>query len=184
MSGVPARLAPLLSQWDVALEVVTDRVQDLTDDEYFWKPAPGAVTVARLPSGKWGPTEAMDGPTVRTIAWLCGHLGLGGLERWDYLAGSASLIPEEVEWPSTAAEGIGFMKDGLGRWRSALEEMTDEDLDTIGRSSFPWGRDPTLPLLDIVWWVNRELIHHGAEITFLRDLYAQRSSRTSEQSAR
>lgn len=64
------------------------------------------------------------------------------------------------------------MERGLGLWRSALGEMSDEDLDTVRRSQFPAGRDPDLPLLDIVWWMNRELIHHGAEIACLRDLYA------------
>jgi hypothetical protein len=50
--------------------------------------------------------------------------------------------------------------------------MTDSDLDTVGRSAYPGGLDPTLPLLDIVWWVNKELIEHTAEIWFVRDLYA------------
>ena len=50
--------------------------------------------------------------------------------------------------------------------------MTDTDLDTVGRSSYPGGLGPTLPLLDIVWWVNKELIEHAAEIWFVRDLYA------------
>jgi hypothetical protein len=25
--------------------------------------------------------------------------------------------------------------------------------------------------VDIVWWVNQEILHHGAEIALLRDLY-------------
>ena len=40
------------------------------------------------------------------------------------------------------------------------------------KSAYPGGLDPTLPLLDIVWWVNKELIEHTAEIWFVRDLYA------------
>lgn len=50
--------------------------------------------------------------------------------------------------------------------------MTDQDAETIGRSQFPDGLDRELPLMDIVWWQNRELIHHGAEMACLRDLYA------------
>jgi hypothetical protein len=34
------------------------------------------------------------------------------------------------------------------------------------------GLDPELPLLDIVWWVNKELLEHAAEIWYVRDLYA------------
>ena len=25
--------------------------------------------------------------------------------------------------------------------------------------------------IDIVWWVNQEVLHHGGEIALLRDLY-------------
>ena len=49
--------------------------------------------------------------------------------------------------------------------------MKDADLDAIGRSAYPDGLDPTLPLLDIVWWVNEELLEHAAEIWYVRDLY-------------
>jgi len=34
------------------------------------------------------------------------------------------------------------------------------------------GLDPELPLIEIVWWVNKELLWHAAEIWFMRDLYA------------
>lgn len=32
------------------------------------------------------------------------------------------------------------------------------------------GSDPEEPFIRIVWWVNQELLHHGAEIVLLRDL--------------
>ncbi len=50
--------------------------------------------------------------------------------------------------------------------------MDDGDLDTIGRSALPGGLDRFLPLIDIVWWVNKELLEHAAEIWLMRDLYA------------
>lgn len=64
------------------------------------------------------------------------------------------------------------MNTGLTAWRTGLEQMTDEDLDTVGRSAFPHGLDPHRPLIEIVWWLNKELIFHAAEIWFMRDLYA------------
>jgi hypothetical protein len=54
--------------------------------------------------------------------------------------------------------------------------MTDADLDTVGRSAYPHGLDPQLPLLDIVWWVNKELIEHATEIWFVRDCYLVRQA--------
>ena len=31
--------------------------------------------------------------------------------------------------------------------------------------------DPEDPFIEAVWWVNQELLHHGAEVALLRDLY-------------
>jgi hypothetical protein len=64
-----------------------------------------------------------------------------------------------------------FLREGLEAWRSGLDQMGDTDLDTVGRSAYPEGLDPQLPLLDIVWWINKELLWHAAEIWFVRDLY-------------
>lgn len=37
-------------------------------------------------------------------------------------------------------------------------------------------RPAVAPFGAIWWWTNRELIHHGAEIGVLRDLWAARST--------
>lgn len=71
----------------------------------------------------------------------------------------------------TAEAGLAFLRAGLTAWRAGLGQMNDAPLDTIGRSAYPDGLDPTLPLLDIVWWVNKELLEHAAEIWYVRDLY-------------
>ncbi|MET9433276.1 hypothetical protein [Streptomyces sp. NPDC006551] len=47
-------------------------------------------------------------------------------------------------------------------------------LDTVGHSTYPHGSDPEDPFVDSVWWVNRELPHHGAEIALIRDLHRAR----------
>jgi hypothetical protein len=78
-----------------------------------------------------------------------------------------------MEFPVTADAALAFLADGAGRWRTVFE-LPEAELAKIGRSRYPHGLDPQLPLLDILWWVNRELIHHGAEIAMLRDLYAWR----------
>jgi len=44
----------------------------------------------------------------------------------------------------------------------------------VGHSSYPDGSDPDEPFNAIVWWVNQELLHHGAEIALLRDRYRAR----------
>ncbi|MEU2408614.1 DinB family protein, partial [Streptomyces rubiginosohelvolus] len=49
-------------------------------------------------------------------------------------------------------------------------------LDTVGYSTYPNGSDAEDLFVDIVWWVNQEVLHHGAEIALLRDLYRARPS--------
>jgi hypothetical protein len=46
--------------------------------------------------------------------------------------------------------------------------------DEVGRCTCPHGSDAEEPFVDIVWWVNQEVLHHGAEIALLRDLYRAR----------
>jgi hypothetical protein len=33
------------------------------------------------------------------------------------------------------------------------------------------GHGPEERFLDLVWWVSQEVLHHGAEMALLRDLY-------------
>ena len=35
----------------------------------------------------------------------------------------------------------------------------------------PYGSDPDEPFIEVVWWVNEELLHYGAEIALIRNLY-------------
>lgn len=174
----PARLAPFLAQWDYTVDQLRGRLQGLTDEELVWEPAPTVWTVRIDESGQPGPTSRSgwwaptpDAEPPRTLAWSMGHLGSGALIRADWLVGEHKM-EQSPPWPLSSAASIEFLFSGLSAWRSGLDEMGDDDLDTIGRSAFPGGLDPQLPLLDIVWWVNKELLWHAAEIWYVRDLYA------------
>lgn len=184
-SAVPGRLAPFLAQWDYVIEVLRDRVAGLGDEEYLWEPASTVWTVRPSPHGGrnvvetevWSPSG--DPAPPRTIAWSMGHLGSGVAIRADWLVGEHRAAAEDFDWPLTADAGTRFMFDGLEAWRNGLARMTDEDLDTVGRSAYPFGLDPELPLIEIVWWVGKELLWHSAEIWFMRDLYAAVHTSTS-----
>jgi DinB superfamily len=177
--AAPARLAPFLAQWDYLTDVLFSRLTGLTDEELLWEPAPQVWTV-RLVDGRptpdvesWPPDDQPAPP--RTLAWTLGHLGAGATVRADWLVGSHSLKDGDVVWPMTAAESVAFARAGLQAWRDGLAQMTDEDLDTVGRSAYPGGLDTELPLIEIVWWVSKELLFHAGEAWFVRDLYAHRS---------
>src|ERR1700712_4175258 len=146
----PVQLRALLALWDTSVEMLLERLEGVTDEEWTWQPA----------------------ATLRSLAWTAIHLGELGTLRADWTTGSHSLQRTDLTWPETAVEGVAAMRAGLDAWRATLAEVDDEDLDTVGRSSFPDGLDPHLPLIDIVWWNPRELIHHGADMATVRDLYA------------
>jgi len=176
---VPGRLAPFLAQWDYITGVLFERLEGLTDEELLWEPAAEVWTV-RVVDGRpkpdvesWPPDGSPAPP--RTLAWTLGHLGDGSATRADWLVGSHSLKDGDLTWPMTAAESVAFARAGLEAWRGGLAQMTDEDLDTVGRSAYPGGMDPELPLIEIVWWVSKELLFHAGEAWFVRDLYAHRA---------
>jgi DinB superfamily len=176
--AIPARLNPFLAQWDYVSEVLFARLDGLTDEELVWAPAAEVWTV-RMVDGRpkpdaevWSPAA---GPTPpRTLAWTLGHLGASVAQRADWLVGTHSLRDDDFVWPMTASESVAFARKGLDAWRRGIATMTDEDLDTVGRSAYPGGLDPTLPLIEIVWWVNKELVFHAGEAWIVRDLYAHR----------
>lgn len=180
-AAVPARLAPFLAQWDYMVEVLNERLEGLGDAEYLWEPADRVWSVRPDASGRpvpdaeeWDPSGTSSTPP-RTLAWSIGHLGAGVGERADWLSGSHSKGPEDFAWPLTASDGVAAMNTGLSAWREGLGTMADADLDTVGRSAYPRGLDPQLPLIEIVWWVNKELLFHAGEIWLMRDLYVHRA---------
>ena len=188
--SVHRRLAPLLAQFDFGAESLLDRVQGLTDEEYFWEPVEGCWNIRRrdddrgiwmVGKGDWAleqeriPFDAPN-PPFTTIAWRMAHLSTWLTVRADWTIGTKALGIDDIEMPSSAATGIAALDGATSFWRKALmTAATDEDLDQVGRSSYPGGLDPNMPFIEIVWWVNKELIHHGAEIALLRDLWRAQS---------
>jgi hypothetical protein len=197
----PPRLVPLLDQYDHATERLLARligpvidsgdgadvdVPPLTDAEYLWEPAPGAWSVRRqldgpgpgatvlVGAGEWG----RDGgrphpypPPVTTIAWRMHHLTEMLAGRADWTVGSHSFDEDEMVVRNDAASAIDALRSAVAAWRAALDAADDAALDTVGHSTYPDGSDAEDPFLEIVWWVNQEVLHHGAEIALLRDLH-------------
>ena len=73
------------------------------------------------------------------------------------------------EYAGTADEALKQLDEMYGRWNAGVRELSDADLErlpTVGPEQFP--------MENRILHVNRELIHHGAEISLLRDLYRWR----------
>ncbi|ANH94903.1 MULTISPECIES: DinB family protein [unclassified Streptomyces] len=166
------------------------RVEPLTDEEYFWEPVPRCWSVRRRTdgpgaratllagAGDWGRDAAAYPhpwpPPFTTLAWRLSHLGEMLALRADHTAGSHRLTRDDHPVPGSAAEALTALEAGASAWRRALLGVDDTALDTVGYCTYPHGGDAEEPFADIVWWVNQELLHHGAEIALLRDLHRDR----------
>lgn len=185
------RVGVLVDQLRQSAELSFARTAGLSDDEYLWEPVPGmwslrpagaATTSGAYGLGEWVlDHERLDpfapGPPS-TIAWRLNHLLSGFAGRWEWTFGGRSVDPREVvEFSPNASETLSALDSQVERWAASVEAMTDEQLDVPGYGQYPMGLDPQLPFIGIVWWVNREFIHHMAEVALLRDLHAAGLSR-------
>ncbi|MGG7575687.1 DinB family protein [Streptomyces sirii] len=134
------------------------------------------VSVERVEQvlGHTGPPEPDQTP-VTTIAWRLGHLHYCFAGEWEWAFGERRQDPKlMVDFTPSAALALERFWAVIDRWRDSLATVTDEQLDTIGFSQYPYGSHPDNPFVDVLWGSNLELIHHMAEIALLRDLWRTR----------
>ncbi len=159
--------------WDAMLR---PRLQGLSDDEYFWEPAPGCWTVRPIGEGKflsdWEEPEPTP-PPFTTIAWRMCHIGFLLAERASYHFGNRSYTLDAVDWPGTAQDGMAFMERGYEEWSAGVAALEDSAL-AHKQEGPPGTLDGEFPFADVILHLNREVIHHGAEVALLRDLYRAR----------
>jgi DinB superfamily len=185
---LPPAIALLAAQLDTSITFFYERLDGLTTDEYHWRPSPDSWGV--VPRGSqstsafygagdyvWECETRGEPPAVqpmRTIAWVIWHMTEMCARRADYTIGDHKIGADDVVAAATADEGVANLKAALAQWRRVYDEVAPDEFATVGRSAYPQGLDPELPLQDILWWQNREIIHHAADIGTLRDLYAHR----------
>lgn len=168
-AGGVALLAPLLAQWDTSLQMLVERLDGLTDDEYRWAPVAGAADL--VDAGGVLRVDEHATAATRTVAWTLGHLAEMCWTRADYTDGAKNRSLQPQPFPRTASEGVRELVRAAARWRAAIALATEDQAVKVGYSCYPQGMDPHLPFVDIVWWMNRELIAHGSDISTVRDLY-------------
>jgi DinB superfamily len=167
--------------WDTHLR---PRLDGLTDEEYFWEPVDGGWSLRQLGGGRWrmdqADTPSRNGPFT-TIAWRMTHISVEVLE-CRYRAffgdeGPTMWAPGERilaggELPGSAAGGIAYLERAYTRWRDAIAGLNEEQLLTpLGEKGAVFAEQP---MAELVLHLNRETMHHGAEICLLRDLYRDR----------
>lgn len=123
--------------------------------------------------GHTGPPDPDEEP-VTTIAWRLGHLHVRLAGVWEWTFGKRREPKLLVDFTPSAAVAVERFWALTDRWRDSVTAVTDEQLDTVGFSQYPYGSDPDAPFITVLWGVNLELIHHLAEIALLRDLWRAR----------
>ena len=177
-------LEQLTWHWE---EHARPRLDGLTDDEYLWEPVPGSWSIrpraeARTANAAGGGDLVADfelpepDPTpVTTIAWRLGHLivGIFGARNASHFGGPP-MDYFTYEWPGDATSALAALDDGYDRWLKGVRGLDEVALARpVGEAE---GTFADLPYAALVLHINRETIHHLAEVALLRDLYATRRS--------
>ncbi len=154
-------------------------MQGLTDEEYFWEPVAGCWSIRPIGDGRFsydGDWPEPDPPPFTTIAWRIGHIAGSVLERRianHFGAGNFNLT--NVVWPGTATDAIAMLEDRYAAWTAGIASLGNEGLSRkVGPAE---GHFSEHPFATLILHINREVIHHAAEIGVLRDLYRDRDKR-------
>ncbi|MFD3608035.1 DinB family protein [Streptomyces atroolivaceus] len=116
-------------------------------------------------------TPEPDATPVTTIAWRLGHLHSCFAGQWEWTFGERRQDPNLlVDFTPSAALALDRFWALIDRWRDSVAAITDEQLDTVGFSRYPYGSDAGDPFVTVLAGANLEFIHHMAEIALLRDL--------------
>ncbi|WP_293002398.1 DinB family protein [Mycobacterium sp.] len=175
-------LDQLRFHWDTVLR---PRLDGLTDDEYHWEPVADCWGVRprgqqRTPQAAGGGDTVIDfafpqpePAPVTTIAWRLGHLivGVFGMRTASHFGGPPmdyGSFPDAA----TAAAALQQLDDGYARWTAGVAALDGAALAApCGPAEGPYADKP---MATLVLHIHREVIHHGAEVALLRDLYARR----------
>lgn len=164
------------------------RLEGLSDEEYFWEPTPGAWGLHPRGQGRTELTGgsgeivvdfAMPAPEpapVTTIGWRLAHLVVGvlGARVHSHFAGP-EVDYQGFDYAGTAAKALDQLDQVYAAWLAGVRGWDEADLARpCGPAEGPWAETSRAGL---VLHINRELIHHGAEIALLRDLWAHRDDR-------
>lgn len=194
MTSPQARQELVSHELEAAFRYVRERVDGLTDEEFFWEPVPGwsirrldepratspyAKYLAAQPSEReWFSDEAWDGTQFldlapspfTTIGWRLVHLGSCKIMYHEHAFGERRDLWAELTGIHTPGEAIDQLDRGHRFLAEDLARLSDAHID--GTSLTNWGEE--WPTWRIFTTMIRHDLQHGAEIGCMRDLYAHR----------
>ena len=177
-------LEQLTWHWDRQLRPGLD---GLTDEEYLWEPVAGCWSIR--PKGRAATAMAAGGgdlvadfawpepdpAPVTTIAWRLAHLivGIFGMRAAAHFGGPPADY-RTWHYAGDAATALVQLDEAYGRWIEGVRSLDAGALEhPVGPAEGEWAE---ARYADLVLHVNREAIHHGAEILLLRDLHRHRAA--------
>ena len=76
------------------------------------------------------------------------------------------------DYPGSADEALRSLDAAYATWRNGVRGLDADGMaKPVGPAEGPWHASP---IGGLVFHINREAIHHLAEVALLRDLYANR----------
>jgi hypothetical protein len=162
------------------------RLEGMTDDEYLWEPVPGSWSVRPRATATTPMAAGLgdvvadfvfpepDPAPITTIAWRMGHLSIGVFgQRASNHFGDGSVSYQTTDWPLTAAGGLALLDKSYDAWITGVRALDEAGMARpCGPAEGPYSESS---LAALVFHINREAIHHGAEVALLRDLYRVRA---------
>jgi len=163
------------------------RLDGLTDDEYFWEPVSGSWSIRRrgesaAPISAGGGEFTLDfAPRPRqvepvtTIAWRLAHIivPVCAARTAAHFGGPPA---DWMTWhyAGTAAEALRQLDQVHAAWVAGVRGLGADGLARpCGPAEGPFAESSMAAL---VLHIHREVIHHGAEVSVLRDLYQWKES--------
>lgn len=171
--------------WDAHLR---PRLDGLTDEEYAWRPVDECLDLEPAAGGGLLPPEnPPDSPLITTLRWRLMHIAIGCFaSRASTFFGDGS-VPDDADMfdprhqpdtvASDAAGALEYLDRSYSWWHDGVVTLDDDAMAKPLGSRGAFFADE--PMAALVLHVNRELMHHGGEIGLLRDLYRERSGRTT-----
>ncbi len=146
------------------------RLDGLTDDEYFWEPVTGCWTVHRDGGIDFEYPEPAPAPFT-TIAWRLAHVivGVFAMRNHSHFGGPAADY-QSWDYATDAKTALQQLDDAYANWIAGVRSLDAAGLAApVGPAEGPYAE---YAMSELVLHINREAIHHGAEIACIRDLYA------------
>lgn len=145
------------------------RLEGLTDDEYFWEPVPGCWTLHPDGSIDFSYPPPQPEPFT-TIAWRLAHVIVGvlAMRNHSHFGGPPA---DYQSWPYArdARTALEQLDTAYANWITGVRGL---DAAALARPCGPAeGPYADFSMATLVLHINREVIHHGAEIACIRDLY-------------